>query len=91
MNEKKDFVESCVVRGVVRKKAEKAWIHFKDLKDDISNNWQLFKEMKYMSCQEKLILRNYAAEQGIEMTPDELNDLIEIIISLQDGMEEWKL
>lgn len=90
MYEEKEFVESCVDQGISRKKAEKAWCHLRDMKKYISENWQSFQEMKYMTTQEKLRLRNSAAEQGIEMTPDELGNLMDMVISVQDGMEEWK-
>jgi len=43
------------------------------------------KPVGLMSNKEKFDLRLHAAESGIEMTPDEMNDVMEIIIQIQEA------
>lgn len=90
MTERHYFIETCLEQGMSYQKAEKAWEKFSDLRKHISNNWDRIKNMRYLELSERLALRTQAAEQGVEMTPYEVNGLIDIITMVQDGMDEWK-
>ncbi len=51
-----------------------------------------FKEFRAYSPQERLELRMILAERGGELTPDELDMLLDDVIGpIQDNIEEWKI
>ena len=89
MSEKKEFIESCMLRGMSLKKSKKAWESFDGLRKYIARSRyvnDVVCEMSYMSIKEKLQLRNKAAEAGIELTPSELDDLCDIVIHAMKTM-----
>tara|TARA_Y100000034_G_C6888045_1_gene408022 strand:+ start:2002 stop:2190 length:189 start_codon:yes stop_codon:yes gene_type:complete len=56
------------------------------------DSYDNFKRMRAYSPQERLKLRMELAERGEEMTPDEVDILLDDIIGrVQDNIEEWKL
>jgi hypothetical protein len=87
MPNKEEFFRRCKENNVPRCKAISAWKRIQNLEKYISDNWNLFTDMREYSKEEKLILRTKAAEHGNEYTPEELDDLIEVIGMVQDNMD----
>lgn len=71
-----------------KKEVKKIYKALRKLGKRIRKHWNHAKYMQYMSEDEKLSLRIQISEQGTELTPEELDDLIEIITLVQDTMDE---
>lgn len=84
---KKDFLIRCGELGIPLNNAIQAWDKLQNLERHITKNWKLFEIMQKYSKNEKLKLREYAAEQGFEYTPAELDELIEIIGIIQENIK----
>ena len=87
MSNKMAFIERCRKNGISENKALSAWEKIKNIEEYIENNWDFFQDMREFSRQKKLGLRQIAAEHGNEYTPDELDNLIEVIGLIQDNMD----
>lgn len=88
MPDKIQFIQTCLSHGIPIENAEKAWKKLKSLKTKISTHWDHFEQLREKEPAERLKLREVAAERGIEWTPAEVDDLIEIIGIIQDQMNE---
>lgn len=84
---KLDFVQVCLSRGISAEKAQEAWEKVRKLKKRIRNNWDLIEQLREKDENERLMLRMVAAETGVEYTPSEIDQLIDVIGIVQDQME----
>lgn len=90
LNDKEIFLEVCQEHDIPLQNAERAWEKLNFLKMYIRKYWDKCKDMQFYSSEEKLKLREEAAEHGMEITPNELNKLIDILGMVQDGINEWE-
>ena len=84
---KLDFIQVCLSYGISEENAQEAWKKIENLQKKIRNNWNLIEQMRDRNPSERLSLRKIAAEAGIEYTPSEVDDLINVIGLIQDQME----
>lgn len=84
---KLDFIQVCLSHGIPEENAQEAWTRLSNLKGKIRKNWDLIEQMRERDPTERLTLRKVAAEMGIEYTPSEVDNLIDVIGIIQDQME----
>jgi len=90
-SDKKIFLEACQEHNIPVDNAERAWEKLAFLKQYIRKHWNKCKDMQHYSKKERLKLRENAAEIGMEITPNDLDRLIEILGRVQDGINEWEI
>ena len=89
-SDKKIFLEVCHDYDIPLENAERAWEKLEFLKEYIKKYWSRCKDMQFYSTEERLKLRTSAAEAGMEITPSDLDRLIDILGTVQDGINEWE-
>jgi len=83
------FMNFCRERGVSKENAKNAWEKLQFLVNHIKENWDDITRLEYMPQDKRLELRRYAAEQGTEYTPAELDDLINFISLVKKDIKSW--
>ncbi len=90
MSKKIEFIQACMNKGIAADNAEKAWEKVQSLIIKINSNWEYFKKLREKTPIERLYLRQTAAEMGTEWTPKEVDELINIIGTIQDQIKHEK-
>lgn len=81
------FISRCIAQGISLTNAEKAWNKVISIEKHIQANTKLYSDMQHYSREERLKLREAAAEVGYEFTPNEVDDAIRAIGIIQKNVE----